>query len=1093
MRAHMPTVRRIGIALLAAGLAACFAVGQAPASTAAAARPGQQAPNSTGNGVARMAAQAAMRGTRTGTLTGVVAGITGAPFGGACITATGPAGSRTVISDPDGRYVLRNLRPGGYRLRIDWCGIGESLAGRMHFGYAWPGLPPVVAVLPGQVRVLATARIWPASLSGPASGQPQARSAGAGARTGSISGRVTGHGRPLADICAVAFHVFTGQNKPPASAATSGRGTYVIRGLRPGRYLVLFRTGERSCPSEANWLPQWYPFLNSPFATDKAAFVRVRAGKVTRHIDGRLRLGGEIAGIVRTSAGQPVKGICVSFYSPFVLSFSQYSTTVTATTSRTGRYALRGLFPGKYQVQFTIGCGSKGNYAAQWWPDKPSPAHAGGIRITRRRVVTEIDATLVPGGAITGTVRARTASAEPLRGVCVYASDNQGDYGDAVTAKNGSYRIVGLDTGTYQVAFDPSCEGFVSAAYLPGQRTVPVRAGETHAGVDVSLRPAAGISGVVRDAAGKPVDACVTIDDQNSDYAFTKPNGSYSIGGVVPGHYSMYVEDCGDQGSLAPQWYDNEPDSDSANLLTFTGGTIDRDIDFTLHPGGTLAGILTSAAGKPVRSGDCVGLAAPQNAASIDSFSGGGATGRGGRYRFADLSPGEYQVSFDCLDGRYADQWFNSQPDSTTAEFVAINPGVTTRLNQKLSLAGGITGTVTSKAGRPIAGICVDVANARNKEIINQGNGGVLTGRRGRYLVGQLAPGRYLVQFSDCQNGVYGSRWYHGTYREALATPVVVRAGQTTSRINAALTIGGSIAGTVTGPSGRPANGTCVYAYDPASQSYGVGGTNAAGHYTVPGLGNGRYAVSFYACDSQSPNLGSVVLGRLVQVVAPRRSAGVSIELAAGGSITGTVSGPSGPQTQACVVAVPTNPSDVYALGFTDQSGAYVLPALAAGTYRVELGDLNCDFYEFGMPGLAPQWYDDQPGPSAAALVTVGAGQVTAAVSGTLQPFGGIDGVVTDQRDAGVSGECVTAVPVDAPADPVTELTPAPDIAITRASGRYRLLDLPPGSYKIEFSTGCGDTGFATQWWDNAGSARSATVISVGATTTSGIDATLRR
>src|SRR5262249_16232257 len=152
-------------------------------------------------------------------------------------------------------------------------------------------------------------------------------------------------------------------------------GSYVIRGIRPGRYLVLFRTGERSCPSEANWLPQWYPYVNSPFATDKAALVRVRAGKDTRHIDGKLKLGGEIAGTVRTTAGRPVKGICVGFYSPLVV-YGPYSVTVAATSGRTGHYALHGLLPGKYQVQFMIGCGSKGNYAAQWWRIKPSPAHA---------------------------------------------------------------------------------------------------------------------------------------------------------------------------------------------------------------------------------------------------------------------------------------------------------------------------------------------------------------------------------------------------------------------------------------------------------------------------------------------------------------------------------------------------------------------------------------------------------------------------------------------------------------------------------------------------------------------------------------------
>jgi len=821
--------------------------------------------------------------------------------------------------------------------------------------------------------------------------------------------------------------------------------------------------------------------------------VRVRAGKDTAHINGRLRLGGEIAGFARTRAGKPVSGICARMYSPFTFS-GEY--LVNAASGKTGHYALHGLFPGKYQVEFMIGCGTKGNYAAQWWPGRPSPAHAKSVRISGMRIVSGIDATLVPGAAITGKVRAKTTAARPLAGICVSASDNQGNSTVGETAKSGTYRLEGLDTGTYQVSFDPTCYGSVSARYLPAQRAVTVTVGHTRSGIDAYLRPASGISGVVRDSAGKPVSSvCVTIDDQNNDFGFTNANGTYSISGIVPGKYAAYFEtDCGSPGSLASQWYDNQPDSDSADPLTFTAGKIDRNIDVTLHPGGTLAGILTSTTGQPVKA-DCVGLVAPHDSLDPGSFSGGGSSTRDGRYRLQNLTPGEYQVSFDCDAGRYADQWFHSQPDSTTAEYLAINPGVTTTLNQKLSVAGSIAGVVTDKAGRPIPNICISVASARNGQIINPINGGPLTDH-GRYLVGQLAPGRYRVQFVDCGNGIYGSQWYHGKYNESFATPVTVRAGQKTTGIDAVLAIGGTISGKVTGPSGKPADGTCVEAYDRASQSFVPTSTNKAGRYTLDGLSNGRYSVSFSACYSTAPNLSSVTLPGLVRVVAPQAITGVDIKLAAGGSIAGTVTGNSGspgPDDQACVVAVPTKPEGSYPLVLADASGRYVMPGLAAGTYQVYLADPLCEFNDLGVPDLAPQWYDDQPGQATANLVTVSPGHTTNAITATLQPFGGIEGTVTTAAHAGVAGECVTAVPFHATADPVSGLAPPSDIAITRPAGRYRLLDLPPGQYKIEFSTGCGDTGFAAQWWDNATSAKSADTVTVGSATITRINATLRR
>ncbi len=142
---------------------------------------------------------------------------------------------------------------------------------------------------------------------------------------------------------------------------------------------------------------------------------------------------------------------------------------------------------------------------------------------------------------------------------------------------------------------------------------------------------------------------------------------------------------------------------------------------------------------------------------------------------------------------------------------------------------------------------------------------------------------------------------------------------------------------------------------------------------------------------------------------------------------------------------------------------------------------------------LVGQWYQNQPDQAAANLVTVSAGVTTTGISAALRPLGAITGRVTNLAHAGVGGECVTAMPFGAGLDPASGTAPAPDIAISRVTGRYTLLDLAPGQYKIEFSVGCGDSGFATQWWNNASSAKSASVVTVGFKTVTGIDATLRR
>jgi len=68
-----------------------------------------------------------------------------------------------------------------------------------------------------------------------------------------------------------------------------------------------------------------------------------------------------------------------------------------------------------------------------------------------------------------------------------------------------------------------------------------------------------------------------------------------------------------------------------------------------------------------------------------------------------------------------------------------------------------------------------------------------------------------------------------------------------------------------------------------------------------------------------------------------------------------------------------------------------------------------------------------------------------------------------------------------------------PEIAVSGPNGGYSLVGVQPGRYKVEFSSGCGDAGFRTQWWKDSGSAGAATVLAVGVgANVTGIDAALK-
>ena len=125
--------------------------------------------------------------------------------------------------------------------------------------------------------------------------------------------------------------------------------------------------------------------------------------------------------------------------------------------------------------------------------------------------------------------------------------------------------------------------------------------------------------------------------------------------------------------------------------------------------------------------------------------------------------------------------------------------------------------------------------------------------------------------------------------------------------------------------------------------------------------------------------------------------------------------------------------------------------------------------------------------------MTVSAGADTSGIGARLALDGGISGTVTDSAHSPVAGECVTASPVGPTPDPLFGETLHPVIGVSGSDGSYSLVDLPPGKYTVEFSTGCGDSGFTTQWWNDAASASSASAVTVSATATvTGIDATLQ-
>ena len=1026
--------------------------------------------------------------SHTGVIAGRVVGFDGQLVPGACVTAAGRAGTATAAAAPGGAFRLAGLAAGSYALEYRDCGAPRRYLTTWSGGTSTQSTAARVQVSAGHLRGVPVMMLRPANPAAAiAAGQASFRhalaassrtlSSAAAAKTGQISGRVTGKGKPLNGIC-VEVGPASG-NGEGFGSFTGKRGTYTISHIAPGRYYVTF--ANQFCESRTNWLQQVYRNDNRPFAPfdDSGTVVRVRAGHKVTGINARLLLGGELSGTVTNSSGAKLVGICVQSFSQVEGGYIGQQTR----TSASGSYYLHALFPGKYPLQFSIGCGSHGsNYA-------PASHRAVKVGIGQHRIA---DATLAPGASITGTVTLST-SGKPLRGICVNASNATGSVTNyTATHRGGRYRVIGLTGGRYQLQFSTGCsnQGNYTTTFVTARTT----AARQTSGVNVVLQPGGQISGVVTGTNGKPVSGiCIQLDGANSYTAnvpeWTGSNGSYAITGLSAGTYQVgFSSGCGNSGDYAPTWYQDQTDESLATAIPLsTGGTATADQQ--MLPGAAVTGTVTDASGRPL-SGICVSAATETQTELGGIFTQDGVTRHGG-YTISGLAPGQYQVDFGCgLGSKYADQWFPDAQDAASADLISAGPGRTSGIDAVLHVGGNISGIVTGKAGHPLAGICVTATSTRQAAASFGGSTGIgllYTNSHGAYKIPGLAPGGYDVSFTPCVGAQqYAEQWYRGATSMSSATAVTVRASKTTVGIDGHLVIGGTISGRVVSASGTPLRNICIFAYDSRNGSFGYGATGKAGTYRLIGLSTGGYTVEFFPCGSQ--NYVSVL--RHARVIASHARTGINATMHRGGSIAGVVTqgsstGPPAPDV--CVEADSSNPDNLGGFAGTGARGSYLINGLAAGTYQVYF-DTSC--LDTVGPGLAPQWYDDKATQATANAVTVTVGQTQTGIDAALQPGGSseITGTVSASGPPAtpLRGACVTAVPLPAG-------SALPVVAVTK-SGGYALADLPPGRYKVRFSSGCGAVGYATQWWKQKTSQKTATVVTIGSgQDRSGVSATLKK
>ena len=181
-------------------------------------------------------------------------------------------------------------------------------------------------------------------------------------------------------------------------------------------------------------------------------------------------------------------------------------------------------------------------------------------------------------------------------------------------------------------------------------------------------------------------------------------------------------------------------------------------------------------------------------------------------------------------------------------------------------------------------------------------------------------------------------------------------------------------------------------------------------------------------------------------------------------SIQGTLTAPAGVNLAGVSVYAMTTayqiPSGMSSVG---ADGKYEITGLPAGSYKLRFAGRNT--------GAQDQWYKNAASYDTATAVTVTEGQALTGISATLVKGATISGKVT--FPAGISSSNLSVSAASAASQWQTIQSEV------GADGTYKIIGLPAGSYKLNFSGW--DTGLQQQWYKNATSFDTATAVTVTA------------
>ncbi len=515
---------------------------------------------------------------------------------------------------------------------------------------------------------------------------------------------------------------------------------------------------------------------------------------------------------------------------------------------------------------------------------------------------TALEIALSKGAPVSGRVVDEQGQA--IAGARVWAMDAanawEGGAGERLaetSGKDGSFTIPALAAGSYLLFAKDELHAPAVTPPVSVSGEVPTT------GVEIVMRAAAVVAGVVVDLGGVPVPyATVRLSSkiQSADMVYRQAaaddRGTFEIKGLPRTTLRARAE--------------GEEASSAAVDLDLAVTPVKRDLRLVLDRNGTIAGIVVDGDGEPVPEAT-VSAYPDFLAAEVDWVMASKATATtdgGGRFTLKGLDDGDYRV-WAARDG-------GGTRRSSGREGVATRTGATD-VRLVLPAPGGIKGTIALEDGTPPPLAIVSVGWEQR-----------ITVRDGAFELGDVQPGTYDLR-------VVGP-----DFAERTKADVEVVAGKVTDAGTIAVRPGRKLAGKVVDSKGAPVEGARVMY---GKMLFGNGkqtGTDDADGSAQMGLRNattnaaGEFVIGGAPRTSGSLLAEHATLGRSVAIKIPAGKddvRGLAITLRGYGSIAGKVTRKGEPVPGASVNAAPTGSSGQAVFVQAAQDGSFVIDRLPAG------------------------------------------------------------------------------------------------------------------------------------------------------------------